>query len=28
MMQAKLINDITDLAWLSRAFETEVKRDG
>lgn len=26
MMQAKLINDITDLSWLSRAFDTEVKR--
>ena len=26
-MQAKLINDITDLAWLSRAFDTEVKRN-
>jgi len=26
MMQAKLINDITDFAWLSRAFDTEVKR--
>jgi predicted DNA-binding ArsR family transcriptional regulator len=27
MMQAKLINDITDLAWLSKAFDTEVKRN-
>ncbi|MCD6330668.1 MAG: ArsR family transcriptional regulator, partial [Thermoplasmata archaeon] len=26
MMQAKLINDITDLAWLSRAFDTDVKK--
>ncbi len=26
MMQAKLINDITDLSWLSRAFDTEIKR--
>ena len=26
MMQAKLINDITDLAWLSRAFDTDIKR--
>lgn len=26
MMQAKLINDITDLSWLSRAFDSEVKR--
>ncbi|MBC7128116.1 MAG: ArsR family transcriptional regulator [Thermoplasmatales archaeon] len=26
-MQAKLINDITDLAWLSKAFDTEVKRN-
>jgi predicted DNA-binding ArsR family transcriptional regulator len=27
MMQAKLINDITDLSWLSRAFDDEVKRE-
>ncbi|MCD6513024.1 MAG: ArsR family transcriptional regulator [Thermoplasmata archaeon] len=27
MMQAKLINDITDFAWLSRAFDSKVKRD-
>jgi len=26
MMQAKLINDITDLAWLSRAFDNDIKR--
>ncbi len=26
MMQAKLINDITDLSWLSRAFDNEIKR--
>lgn len=26
MMQAKLINDITDLSWLSRAFDDDVKR--
>jgi len=26
MMQAKLINDITDFAWLSRAFDSDVKR--
>jgi len=26
MMQAKLINDITDLAWLSRAFDSDIKR--
>ena len=25
-MQAKLINDITDLSWLSRAFDTDIKR--
>ncbi len=25
MMQAKLINDITDLSWLSRAFDSDVK---
>jgi len=27
MMQAKLINDITDLVWLMRAFDSEVKRN-
>lgn len=26
MMQAKLINDVTDFAWLSRAFDTDIKR--
>ncbi len=26
MMQAKLINDITDLSWLSKAFDTDIKR--
>lgn len=26
MIQAKLINDITDLSWLSRAFDDDVKR--
>ena len=26
MMQAKLINDITDLVWLMRAFDSETKR--
>lgn len=25
-MQAKLINDITDIAWLSKAFDTDIKR--
>ncbi|HHO57294.1 MAG TPA: hypothetical protein ENJ70_01930 [Thermoplasmatales archaeon] len=25
MMQAKLINDVTDLSWLSRAFDNDVK---
>lgn len=25
MMQAKLINDITDLAWLSKAFDIDIK---
>jgi predicted DNA-binding ArsR family transcriptional regulator len=27
MMQAKLINDITDMVWIMRAFDSEVKRD-
>ncbi len=27
MMQAKLINDITDLVWLMRAFDSETKRN-
>jgi predicted DNA-binding ArsR family transcriptional regulator len=26
MSQAKLINDITDLVWLMRAFDSDVKR--
>lgn len=26
MAQAKLINDITDLVWLMRAFDSDVKR--
>jgi len=27
MMQAKLINDITDLSWLSRAFDSDIKKE-
>ncbi|HHH78232.1 MAG TPA: hypothetical protein ENL18_03355 [Thermoplasmatales archaeon] len=27
MTQAKLINDITDLVWLMRAFDSDVKRE-
>ncbi len=27
MTQAKLINDITDLVWLMRAFDSDIKRE-
>jgi len=27
MAQAKLINDITDLVWLMRAFDSDIKRE-